>query len=411
MPGTVLVVDDQPKPRRLLTAELQDAGFEVVEAADGDEGWRSFLSNTPDAVVTDMEMPRCDGLELLRRIRSQSDVPVIVFSGYGSVESASGAFKAGADDFVSSLDVGTQDLVAMLRRSIAAPDAPVPDSDLERRLVGSSPAMVRVRSQIAGLAPLGTPVLVTGEPGSGRSTAVRAVHELGSTAGGRLVRIDASSFQPPVDLGSVAAVHIESVERLSPEAQAHWAELIVKAEGQGFRRGVRVLASTALPVLPRGPGSGFNARLAHELSRFNVDLPPLRYRPEDIPELARLMTERIGSSVGRSQTRLSPAAIEFLTKCRLPGNVGQLHQILDRAVAFSRGRVVRRQTIQDVFADLEDSIASIREHKSVVEYQRLVQALQDTGGNISQTAVQIGKSRAAVYRLIHKHGIPLTRDR
>lgn len=409
MSETVLVVDDQPKPRQLLKLELQDAGFNVVEAADGEEGWRSFCASRPDAVITDMAMPRCDGLELLRRIRSQSDVPVIVFSGYGSVESAADAFKAGADDFLSSLDMETEDLISTLRRAIGTPEAAAPNSDLERRLVGSSTAMARVRSQIEGLAPLGTPVLVSGEAGSGRATAIRAIHELGSTSAGRLLTIDATLNEAPRDLDSVAAVHIQSVERLSAAAQSYWAEMIVKAEGQGFRRGVRVLASTSLPVLPNGPVSGFDARLGRELSRFHIDLPPLRYRPEDITEIARLLTERIGSSVGRSQIRLSPAAIEFLKQCRLPGNVGQLHQILDRAVAFSRGRVVRRQTIEDVFRDLEESVASIREHKGVIEHQRLVHALQETGGNISQTANQIGKSRAAVYRMIHKHGIPLTR--
>ena len=139
-------------------------------------------------------------------------------------------------------------------------------------------------------------------------------------------------------------------------------------------------------------------------------MPPLRYRPEDIPEIARSLTERIGLSVGRNLIRLSPAAIEFLSTCRLPGNVTQLHNVLERAVAFSRGRVVRRQTIQDVFSDLEDSVATIREQHEALEHQRLIQALHETGGNISQTAEMIGKSRAAVYRRIHKHGIPLTRS-
>ena len=97
------------------------------------------------------------------------------------------------------------------------------------------------------------------------------------------------------------------------------------------------------------------------------------------------------------------------TTCALPGNVSQLHNVLERAVVFSRGRIVRRQTVQDVFADLEHSVASIREQREALEHQRLVQALHDTGGNISQTAEQIGMSRAAGYRRIHKHGIPLTR--
>ena len=98
---TVLVVDDQKRPRELLSVELEDAGFTVLTAADGEEGWERFCGSEAAVVVTDMSMPRCDGIELLRRIRSRSDVPVIVFSGHGSVESAAEAFKAGADDFVN----------------------------------------------------------------------------------------------------------------------------------------------------------------------------------------------------------------------------------------------------------------------------------------------------------------------
>ena len=97
---TVLVVDDQQRPRELLCSELEDAGFTILAAADGEEGWQRFCESETSVVVTDMSMPRCDGIELLRRIRSRSDVPVIVFSGHGSVESAAEAFKAGADDFI-----------------------------------------------------------------------------------------------------------------------------------------------------------------------------------------------------------------------------------------------------------------------------------------------------------------------
>jgi two-component system NtrC family response regulator/two-component system response regulator HydG len=409
MSGTVLVVDDQPKPRRLLSVELEEAGFDVVEAADGEEAWRSFCASAPDAVVTDMAMPRCDGLELLRRIRAQSDVPVIVFSGYGSVESAADAFKAGADDFVSSLDLESEELVVRLRRSMGTPEAPRPDSELERRLVGSSAALARVRTQIAGLAPLGAPVLVSGEAGTGRSTAIRALHDMGSTSAGRLLRIDSESFEGPLDDASVRALHLRSVERLSPAAQVYWADLLTRAEGQAFRRGVRVMASTSLPVLPQGGEGSFLPRLRDLLSRFHIDMPPLRYRSEDIPDISRVLVERIGLSVGRSLMRLSPAATEYLKASRLPGNVHQLQQVLERATAFSRGRVIRKQTIQDVFEDLEDSIASMREQRDALEHQRLIQALQETGANISQTAERLGKSRAAIYRMIHKYGIPLTR--
>ncbi|MDH3213785.1 MAG: response regulator [Myxococcales bacterium] len=112
MRGTILLVDDLARPRRALAAELEDAGFAVIQAADGKEAWQRFCERQPDAVVTDMVMPRSDGLDLLSRIRTRSDVPVILFTARGSVQSAATAFKAGADDFLSSPDGSQFSLVA-----------------------------------------------------------------------------------------------------------------------------------------------------------------------------------------------------------------------------------------------------------------------------------------------------------
>ena len=102
----------------MLIDELEDAGFEVSEASDGEEGWERFRRNPPDLVITDMMMPKCDGFELLRRIRTHSEVPVIVFSGYGSVQSAAEAIKAGAQEFISSLDIELDELVDLVRKAI-----------------------------------------------------------------------------------------------------------------------------------------------------------------------------------------------------------------------------------------------------------------------------------------------------
>ena len=186
---TVLIVDDQERARELLGAELREAGFSVVSAADGEEGWQTFCRTAPSVVVTDMAMPRCDGIELLRRIRSRSDVPVIVFSGHGSIEAAANAFKAGADDFVNSLDLEIDGLVSLVRQSAHAPHAPPSGVEIEQRLVGESTAIRRIRWQISGLAPLSAPVLATGEPGTGRTAAIQTMHELGSNSLTNVVEI------------------------------------------------------------------------------------------------------------------------------------------------------------------------------------------------------------------------------
>jgi DNA-binding NtrC family response regulator len=407
--GTVLVVDDQLQPRRLLIDELEQAGFIVTAASDGEEAWQSFCQQAPDVVITDMAMPRCDGLELLRRIRSKSEVPVIVFSGYGSIESATDAFKAGADEFVSSLDLEIEELVDLVRRSIRSPLTPPNPTDLKARLVGDSSIIERLRWQLSGLAPLGAPVFVSGEQGSGRSGVIETLHELGFSSMGSLTLADAGTFAPPCNLSAPGAIHLRDIENLSPKAQEYWVSRLLKAQEVGFEGRLRVFVSTSLPISDL-VADGFDPELLRLLTRFHVEVPPLHSYAEDIPQIAQALVQQIGSSLGRSRIRLSPAALEFLSSYRYPGHVNQLTQILERAIAFTRGRVIRRDALKDIVADFDHSVSSIRDQKRALERQRVLQAIRESGGNIAQAADLLSKSRAAVYRLMHKYDIPLKRD-
>lgn len=404
----ILVVDDQIQPRRLLIDELEAEGFEVSEASDGEEAWEKFRQRPPDLVITDMMMSRCDGLELLDRIRRHSEVPVIVFSGFGSVQSAAEAIKAGAQEFISSLDVEVDELVNLVHRTIRKGESQPSLPDLAGRVVGTSRESERLCWQITGLAPLGAPALVTGEPGSGRSTVVRALHELGSSAAGDLTRIDARSFTPPCELAAPGAVHIANVEELSHQAQAYWADRLAKSEVRSFNGRLRVLASSTQPAALVGD-SGASSELFRMLLRFQIEVPSLRDRPGDIPLIAHALVERIGKTLGRHQIHLSPASIRFLEACPFPGNAKQLQQVLERAIAFTRGKVIQRDPLKRIVAELDHSVANIRTQRRELERHQLIQTIRETGGNITHTAEALGKSRAAIYRLMQKNGIALSR--
>jgi DNA-binding NtrC family response regulator len=409
MAGLVLVVDDRARARRALALELEDAGFDVIAAGDGSEAWQLFCRHAPDLVITDLVMPRDDGLELLQRIRSRSDVPVILFTARGTVERASAAFKAGADEFVASSDVDADELVELVKDAIErrSPVAEIPE--LRRRMPGKSEAIARVRTRLAGLAPLRTPVLVAGERGSGRDTAARAIHELGSTAGSRLEGIPCASFRSSQTQPACGALYLDGVESLSSEAQSYWRERLANAEAGGFRDGARILAASGENLLARVRDGSFDADLGSRLLRFSVQLPPLRERVEDIPEIADRLVEAIGSRVGR-RIALSPSAREFVATREWSGNVAQLERLLERAVTFTRGRQVRRQTVEELYADERRTVADIRRLHTAEERERLIRALEETGGNISRVAELLERSRGAVYRLIEKHGIALRRD-
>jgi len=405
----LLLIDDETAVRRIVARMLRRAGHEVVEADDGLAGLRTLEHLRADLVITDMVMPRSDGLDLLGRIRAQSEVPVVVFTAYGSVESAISALKGGAAEFVVSPDVEVDELVSLARGALAARDVTQHPAGLAQRLIGKSRAMARVRERVAGLAPLWAPVLVTGEPGTERGAIVSALHEFGTTAGLDLVRISAVSFVPEVELPTRCAIHLERVEDLSPEGQGFWSRFVANEPNRFQRESVRLLASSEVSLATRLSEGRFDPLLGETLLRFQIQAPPLRTRPEDIPEVARSLVVRLQRVVGRRGMRLSPEGAELLAQRKWPGNLRELESTLERAIAFSRGKELRRQVIEDVLADSEESLASIRRHRGEVERDALLSAIRKTGGNITRTAELLGKSRSAVYRLIEKHGIPLDR--
>lgn len=409
MIGKVLVVDDLERARRALATELSDAGFEVVEAEDGLNAWEQFRLHRPDVVVTDMVMPHSDGLDLLGRIRSQSDVPVILFTARGSIQTAARAFKGGADDFVASDEVEIDDLVQTVRRAIAGRSAPRQGDDLADRIVGGSAAIQRLRERIGGLAPLRHPVLVCGELGSGRDLAITALHELGASGHGTLVRIPAEHAAASMSIPDCSAIYLDGIEAFPKHAQSFWTRYLEDCEKRAFQGSPRILASSARPTVSLTSTAQIDQLLLDRMLRYAIELPPLRSIPEDISAIADSLVERGCERVGR-RVKLSPAARDFLAQQRWPGNARQLEQLLERSIAFTRGRLVRRETVQDVLAELAESLDSIREHHSVLERESLIRAIRESGGNVTRTAETLGKSRGAVYRLIQKHDIPLRRQ-
>ena len=410
MRGTVLVADDQTQARRALANELRDAGFDVCEAENGAQAWERFRGRSPDVVITDLVMPRSDGLDLLSRIRAVSEVPVILFTAHGTAQAATAAFKGGADDFVCSPDLDIDDLVALVANAVSRTGTGVPPPDLALRLVGESRAMRRTRERLAGLAPLRTPVLISGESGTGRDTAARALHELGSSAGEAWLVLDPDNPRMHPGRAIPAAVYLDEIDRFDADSRAWWTKIIDDAESDGFRRRPRILASTVAPLPTLGADAAFAQGIGRVLLRFALELPPLRILQEDVPAIAESLAERIGASVGRS-LGLSPSACAFLAEQRWPGNVTQLERVLERAISYSRGRQIRRDVVEEVFADLADSLDTIRERGAIREREELLHALESSRGNISRTAEKLNRSRAAVYRLIDKHGIPLQKAR
>jgi two-component system response regulator AtoC len=409
MTAKVLVVDADVRLRRALAAELKELGYSTVEAGDGEEGWNLFCQQDPAVVITDLAMPRCDGQELLRRIRVRSDVPVIFFTAQGSVDAAVAALKAGADDFVAAKENGAARLVGRVASALEGRQDSPAGSPLGDRIAGTSLAIQRCRSRMMALAPLRVPVLFFGEEGVGRSAAVEALNELSSGGRARLATLQCEGWKPGLGFPRVEAIHLKGVEKLSASAGAFLVDRIQESERGGFIEGPRIIAS-AHPLFGSSKTGAPGVELRQLLGRLSIEVPALRQRPGDIPDIASVLVNRLGRTLGRRVT-LSASALAFLVARPWPGNIAQLEGFLERAVAFSREGLIRQGLLAEIADEEDEGIPSLRRHRQAQEHALLLQVLRETGGNVSRTAERMLRSRSAVYRLIEKHGISLATNR
>lgn len=273
---------------------------------------------------------------------------------------------------------------------------------LERHLIGNSPALRRLRSQLHGLAGLPFPVLFTGEPGSGRRQAARALHAAGPLATAPCLEIDARDPLPREGLPARGSLVLIGVERLPAASQS-----ILGRIARGRALGPRLLATAPASFAAGVGGSDFEPELLAALLRFPVQVPPLRRRRSDVEELARHFVAETARELGRPEQRLTPAAVATLREAHWFENVAELRRVIERTLAFSTHAEVDAEEITAVLCEARPSVDALREHHRVEERESLLRALADHGGNIARAAHALGRSRAALYRLADKHGIAL----
>jgi two-component system, NtrC family, nitrogen regulation response regulator NtrX len=277
---------------------------------------------------------------------------------------------------------------------------------LEHHLIGNSPALRRLKSQLRGLSGLPFPVLFTGEPGSGRRQAARALHAAGPLAAAPLLELDARDPLPQGGLPARGGLILVGVERLPGEAQSYWSRI-----ARGRALGPRLLATAPASFAMGAAADEFDPELLAALLRFSVQVPALRQRRGDVAELAHHFAAETARELGRPQQRLSEAAVAALREAHWFENVAELRRVIERTLAFSTGDEVGGEEIGAVLSEVRPSVDALRERRRLEERETLLRALADHGGNIARAAQSLGRSRAALYRLAEKHGIALQRQR
>jgi len=437
----ILVVDDEPDIRELVREILEDEGYEVAVAENGEAARTNFAKNTPDLVLLDIWMPDVDGITLLKEWSAGTglECPVVVMSGHGSVETAIEATRLGAHDFVQKpislarlLSIVSQALEAG-RKTAKHAKSQVPTSN---EPVGSSALMRLLRGNAEQAAQHDLPVLITGEKGSGRENLARFIHEQ-SPRTGALITMDHCELTPDnirtylvggetpgiFENASGGTLFIPELQDLPEDALTIIAQVLeagqVSNRGQGDAKNLecRLMVSASDDVLER---AGDNERLQQLYYRLNVlpmQVPALRDRPDDVPELVRYYAETFPNRENLPYRSFSVAAQNRLRNHSWPGNVRELRNLIQRLLVLGgEGEVtiaevedalqqnpveaVRSATATPRFFDLP-----LREAREQFEREYLIYKLKESGGSVGKLAESVGMERTHLYRKLRALGI------
>jgi two-component system response regulator PilR (NtrC family) len=362
----VLVVDDEPDIRELLELTLAKMGL-GVDAADSIAQAKERLKSTRyDLCLTDMRLADGEGLELVRHIASlNADLPVAVITAYGSAENAVAALKAGAFDYVSK-PVGLEQLRALVKSALSLPArTEAEEGNEDRQLLGESAPLVQVRELIGKLARTQAPVYISGESGSGKELAARLIHENGARRDKPFVPVNCGAipetlveselfgyrkgaftgatedrdgfFQAAhggtLFLDEVAELPLHTQVLLLRAIQERRVRKVGSTEEQPVD--VRIICATNQSLAGMVEAGRFRRDLYYRLNVVDLTMPPLRECRDDIPRIAGHILQRLAAQNAVAPPRLSPPALEELMAYDFPGNVRELENILERAVALS----------------------------------------------------------------------------
>src|SRR6187431_1390931 len=455
MASDVLIVDDEADICELVAGLLQDEGYSTRTARDSDAALNEIRARRPNLVFLDiwLQGSRLDGLQLLDSVKEQHpEMPVVMISGHGNIETAVAAIKRGAYDFIEKpFKADRLVLVAdraletsRLKREVKELKALAP---LSARMVGRSPSINQLRQTIEKIAPTNSRILIVGPSGAGKELAARGIHALSARAEGPFVVINAAAITPErmeSELFGVEASNGTRDRKVGALEEAHHGTLFIDEIGdmpretqnkilrvlvdQTFQRvggtnkidvDVRVISSTARNLESEIAAGKFREDLFHRLSVVPIRVPSLAERREDIPHLVDYFMDQISQSTGLPKRQIGPDAMAVLQLHDWPGNVRQLRNNVERLMILAGGdpdAVVDSSMLPPDVGSMVPSMPAgnggeqlmglpLRDAREVFEREYLVAQISRFGGNISRTAEFVGMERSALHRKLKALGI------
>lgn len=454
MTEKILVVDDELNMRLVLKALLNKEGYDVATASDGVEALKVLKSGGVGVVVTDLKMPKLDGLGLLERvIRDYPSTPVIIITAHGTIATAVDALKKGAFDYITK-PFERDELKNIIHKAIRTrrlneEELLVSPDEIERHgIVGSSEPMLKIYDTIKRVATTTTTVLISGETGTGKDLIAYAIHRNSPRRDNPFVKINCSAIAENLieselfgyekgaftgavstkpgrfELADKGTLFLDEVGEIPRDMQVKLLRVIQDHEFErvgGLRTikvDVRLIAATNRNLLQDVKDGRFREDLYYRLNVFPTHLPPLRERREDILSLTDYFIEKFNSKLDREVKHIDSRVKDILVSYDWPGNIRELENLIERIVLMAGGDTITFEDIPLEWKSAAEAISLsqkagqkrpfkdfVKSHMEEVEKQSIIQCLEEVGGNVTKAAQRLGLSRKGLQLKMIKYNL------
>jgi DNA-binding NtrC family response regulator len=450
----ILIVDDEMNMRLVLAAMLKREGYEVASASDGSEALQILKSGRIAAVITDLKMPRIDGMELLNRVRQEyPEVPVIMITAHGTVATAVEALKKGALDYITKPfeleDLKNVVSKAIKTRNLKENEFFLPPEEIERaNIIGSSPSTLELFDAIKRVAPTTTTILINGETGTGKELVAEAIHRNSPRKNNPLIKINCAAIAETLmeselfgyekgaftgaavtkpgkfELAHKGTLFLDEVVEIPRDMQV---KLLRVLQEQEFERvgglktikvDVRFIAATNRNLMQSVQDGSFREDLFYRLNVFPINVPPLRERKDDILPLVEFFVAKFNKKLALTIGGVDDAVKDMLLRYRWPGNIRELENLIERMMLMAKTPMITGCEVPPEFkANLEKEVEALtdedkkpfkdfmRTHMENVERQMIIKCLDELEGNVTKAAKQLGLSRKGLQLKMIKYNL------
>ncbi|MEI2675550.1 MAG: sigma-54 dependent transcriptional regulator [Chitinophagaceae bacterium] len=447
--ANILLIDDEKSIRKTLKEILEYEGYVVDEAGDGAEGLRMIQEGDYDIALCDIKMPKMDGMEVLEKAQiSNPDVPFIMISGHGTLETAVEAVKKGAFDYVAK-PPDLNRLLITIRNALDKSNLITETKVLKRKvtktreIIGDLPAIQKIKETIERVAPTDARVLITGDNGTGKELVARWIHEKSNRANGPLIEVNCAAIPSELieselfghekgaftsaikqrigkfESANGGTLFLDEIGDMSQSAQAK--VLRALQENKITRVGgdkeipvdVRVVAATNKDLIKEVENNTFRLDLYHRLSVILIHVPSLNDRTDDIPLLSERFVKEICEDYGVPKKVITPKAMMEIMNINFTGNIRELRNVIERLVILSEQKITEEDVVNYAQSpksggspkDLYERFEKFQDFKDHIEKEFILHRLNKNAWNVSKTAEELDIQRSHLYNKIEKYNL------